>query len=213
MARYTGSSCKKCRRLETKLFLKGSKCFNNCVLSKREGATAGKRGGTGKKRRGKLSEYAIHLNEKQKARFSTGMGERQFSNLFKKATKTVGQTGENFLGLLETRLDNIVRRAGFALSLRTARQIVFHGHILINNKKIDIPSYQVKEGDKITLSKEMANSPVVKFALEETEKRELRPSFLEYQADKNTATLVRQPARDEMSQTVNEQLIIEYYSK
>ena len=141
------------------------------------------------------------------------MGERQFSNLFKKATKTTGQTGENFLGMLETRLDNMVRRAGFAMSLRTARQIVFHGHVFVNGKKMDIPSYPVKEGQKITISTEMANSPIVKLALEEAEKRQLRPSFIEYQADKHTAVLTRKPTREDMSQAVNEQLIIEYYSK
>ena len=164
-------------------------------------------------RRAKLSEYGVRLQEKQKARFQSGMSEIPFRNMFDKASKLQGQTGENFLRLLETRLDNIVRRLGFAVSLKTARQIVLHGYVTVNGKPVNVPSFQVKPGDKVALSATLAENTQVKQGLVETEKRNQRPSFLEFDAEKLTGKLLRWPDRAEMSYPVNEQLIVEYYSK
>jgi len=209
MSRYTGPSCKKCRKLGCKLFLKGAKCYSNCVMDK----LASVKKGRGMQRRQKLSEYAVRLHEKQKARFISGMNETAFANLFGKATKATGQTGLQFLKYLETRLDNIVKRVGFATSTRTARQLVLHGHIKVNDKVVNIPSYEVQVGDRISIDAKLAGSVAVKQGLEDTEKRSLRPSFIQYDASKNTATLLRWPDRSESSYPVNEQLIVEHYSK
>lgn len=209
MSRYTGPSCKKCRKLGCKLFLKGTKCYTNCVMDKLASVKKGKGG----PRKAKLSEYGVRLYEKQKARFMSGMTEVPFANLFDKATKATGQTGEQFLKYLETRLDNIVKRTGFATSLRTARQLVLHGHIKVNDKVVNVPSYQVKVGDKVSIDAKLATSVTVKQGMEEADKRALRPSFLQYDASKNTATLLRWPDRSESSYPVNDQLIVEHYSK
>ncbi len=209
MSRYTGPSCKKCRKLGCKLFLKGTKCYTNCVMDKLASVKKGKGG----PRKAKLSEYGVRLYEKQKARFMSGMTEVPFANLFDKATKATGQTGEQFLKYLETRLDNIVKRTGFATSLRTARQLVLHGHIRVNDKVVNVPSYQVKVGDKVSIDAKLATSVTVKQGMEEADKRALRPSFLQYDASKNTATLLRWPDRSESSYPVNDQLIVEHYSK
>ena len=212
MSRYTGPSCKKCRKMSAKLFLKGTKCYTNCVMDKLAAAAAGKRG-KGGPRKAKLSEYGVRLQEKQKARIISGMGETPFSNLFAKAAKATGQTGEQFFKYLETRLDNIVKRAGFATSMRTARQLVLHGHIKVNEKTVNVPSYQLKPGDKIMLEGKLAGNVGVKQGLEDASKRSTRPSFLEFDASKNTATLLRWPDRGESSYPVNDQLIVEHYSK
>lgn len=209
MSRYTGPSCKKCRKLGCKLFLKGTKCYTNCVMDKLASVKKGK----GAPRKAKLSEYGVRLYEKQKARFMSGMTEVPFANLFDKATKATGQTGEQFLKYLETRLDNIVKRTGFATSLRTARQLVLHGHIKVNDKVVNVPSYQVKVGDKVSIDAKLATSVTVKQGMEEADKRALRPSFLQYDASKNTATLLRWPDKSESSYPVNDQLIVEHYSK
>ncbi len=209
MSRYTGPSCKKCRKLGCKLFLKGTKCYTNCVMDKLASVKKGKGG----PRKAKLSEYGVRLYEKQKARFMSGMTEVPFANLFDKATKATGQTGEQFLKYLETRLDNIVKRTGFATSLRTARQLVLHGHIKVNDKVVNVPSYQVKVGDKVSIDAKLAASVTVKQGMEEADKRALRPSFLQYDASKNTATLLRWPDKSESSYPVNDQLIVEHYSK
>ena len=213
MSRYTGPSCKKCRKLDCKLFLKGTKCYTNCVIDKLaavkvRGAKAG-----GKMRRAKVSEYGIRLQEKQKARLQSGMSEIPFRNMFDAAAKAEGQTGENFLRKLETRLDNVVRRLGFAVSLKAARQIVLHGYVTVNGKAVHVPSSQLRIGDKVSLDKALAENVQVKQGLTEAEKRNQRPSFLEYDAEKMTGKLLRWPDRAEMSYPVNEQLIVEYYSK
>ena len=209
MSRYTGPSCKKCRKLACKLFLKGTKCYSNCVMDKLANAKKGK----GIQKRAKLSEYAVRLHEKQKARFISGMTEVPFANLFERANKSTGQTGEQFLKYLETRLDNVVKRTGFASSLRAARQIVLHGHIKVNDKVVNVPSYQVKVGDKIALDSKLADNATVKQGLEDAQKRSLRPSLSEFDAATNTATLLRWPDRNESSYPVNDQLIVEHYSK
>jgi small subunit ribosomal protein S4 len=183
-------------------------------MDKLAAAAAGRRGGKiGGVRKAKLSEYGVRLQEKQKARFISGMGEVPFANLFHKATKATGQTGEQFFKYLETRLDNIVKRVGFASSMRTARQLVLHGHIKVNDKAVNIPSYQLKIGDKVSLDSRLAENVGVKQGLEDSVKRITRPSFLEFDASKNTATLLRWPDRSESSYPVNDQLIVEHYSK
>ncbi|XTP68889.1 small subunit ribosomal protein S4 [Parelusimicrobium proximum] len=165
------------------------------------------------KPKGKLSEYGVRLYEKQKAKFQSGMSEIPFRNLFDKASKLDGQTGEQFLRLLETRLDNIVRRIGFATSLKTARQLVLHRHIKVNGRVLNVPSYQLKIGDKVTLDPALKESVVVKQGLDDAEKRNIRPSFIEYNAEELTGKLLRMPDRAETSYGVNEQLIVEHYSK
>ena len=174
-------------------------------------AAATKRGG--KVRKAKVSEYGIRLQEKQKARLQSGMSEIPFHNMFATAAKAEGQTGENFLRKLETRLDNIVRRLGFAVSLKTARQLVLHGNVTVNGKAVNVPSYQLRIGDKVTLKSTMVENAMVKQGLTEAEKHNPRPSFLEYDAEKLTGKLLRWPDREEMSYPVNEQLIVEYYSR
>jgi small subunit ribosomal protein S4 len=176
-------------------------------------AAAKTKGGKGGLRKPKLSEYGVRLYEKQKARFISGMAEVPFANLFSKATKATGQTGEQFLKYLETRLDNIVKRAGFASSLRAARQIVLHGKIKVNDKTVNVPSYQVKVGDKVVVDAKFAQGVLVKQGLDAAQKRFLRPSFLDYDADKRMATLLRWPDKSESSYPVNDQLIVEHYSK
>jgi len=211
MARYTQASCKKCRKHQTKLFLKGSKCYSKCILDREKAPVRGKF--SGGKPRSKQSEYSVRLAEKQKARIAAGMTERPFSNLFAKASRSEGQTGEIFLRYLETRLDNVVRRLGFAMSLKFARQLVLHKHVKVNARVVNIPSFQVRPGDKVALDLRLKENTVVKAGLEETEKRSLRPSFLEFDAGTLTGKLSRWPDRAEVSYPVQEQLIVEHYSK
>ncbi|MFA5162632.1 MAG: 30S ribosomal protein S4 [Elusimicrobiales bacterium] len=212
MARYTGPSCKKCRKLDTKLFLKGGKCYSSCVMERRS-AKPPMRGGSGRSFRSKQSEYAVRLAEKQRARRMIAMTEQPFRNTFARAAKTPGKTGEIFLRFLETRLDNIARRIGFATSLKTARQMVKHGHVKVNDKKVDIPSYQLKPGDRVSISSAAAETLVVRQGLEAAEKRSLRPSFITYDAAAREGKLLRWPDRGEMSFPVKELLIVEHYSK
>jgi len=171
------------------------------------------RKGAPTKKRTKLSDYGVHLREKQIVRLMSGMNEVPFRNLFAKSSKTRGKTGETMLRFLETRLDNIVRRLGFAVSLKTARQIILHGHIKVNGKDVNIASYGVKPGDKITLDPKMTEAVPVKQGLGETQKRSLRPSFLEFDPQTYTGKLLRWPDRSEMSYPVKEQLLVEFYSK
>jgi len=214
MARYTGPSCKKCRKLDTKLFLKGSKCYTACVMERRAAKQVRPGGHAGGKSfKGKKSEYAVRLAEKQCARHMIGMTEQPFRNVFARAEKMPGQTGESFLRFLETRLDNITRRIGFAVSLKAARQLVRHGQIKVNDKKVSIPSYQVKPGDKVAITAASAGTVGVQQSLEAAEKRSLRPSFVSYDAAAREGKLLRQPDRGEMSFPVKEQLIVEFYSK
>ncbi|MFH1620097.1 MAG: 30S ribosomal protein S4 [bacterium] len=210
MSRYTGPSCKKCRKAETKLFLKGVKCYSHCVLD-RAAPVGGRRGAF--KPRVKLSEYAKHLKEKQKARIMAGMNETPFENLFKKASKTRGSTGETLLRFMETRLDNIVRRLGFAVSMKASRQLVCHCHVRVNDRVVNVSSYHVKPGDRISLVPGAAKIMLVKQGLEHAEKRATRSSFLEFDAQTLAGKLLRWPDRGEMSFPVQDQLIVEHYSK
>ena len=200
MARYTGSSFKQARRVGFSLLESGKE------LARRPYGP----GQHGNSRRGKLSDYGIQLKEKQKVRFMYGMNERQFKNTFKKAEKIKGVKGTNFLRLLESRLDNLVYRTGFASTRRGARQLVNHGHVTVNGKKVDIPSYQVKVGDVISLRDKDKNLKVVAESLSKVNKR---VDFIKYDEKKMECTYVRLPERNELNADINESLIVEFYNK
>jgi len=197
-----------CRREQTKLFLKGEKCYTKCVLDNRPMPP-----GNAKPQRGKPSEYQIRLREKQKLRRMISMTETPFRTMMERASRSRGNAAAELMIGLETRLDNIVRRSGFASSLSTARQLVQHRKIRVNGNRVNIPSYHVKEGDVVSLDQRMKDNPGVKLSLEFTEKRTIRPSYLEYDAENLAAKVARRPTREETSFTVNDQLIVEYYSR
>ena len=200
MARYTGSSWKLSRRLGISLSGTGKE------LDKRPYAP----GQHGPNQRKKLSEYGLQLQEKQKLRHMYGVNERQFRNLFDIAGKMTGKHGENFMILLETRLDNVVYRLGLARTRRQARQLVNHCHILVDGKRVDIPSYRVKAGQTITLREKSRNLEVVKEAVEVNN---FVPDFLTFDADKLEGTFTRLPERSELPAEINEALIVEFYSR
>jgi len=209
MSRYIGPVCRLCRREGTKLFLKGEKCFTKCILEKRKGIPGMHVSGRIKK----ASEYNKRLREKQKLRRMISVGERPFRNYFERASRLKGLTGENLLRLLETRLDNVTQRLGFAVSKAGARQIVLHGHILVNGKSVNIPSYQLKPGDSITLKENARTNPFYQKWWTESEKNSTIPAWLERETAQFTGKVKNWPMRDEMSFAVNEQLIVELYSK
>lgn len=207
MARYLDSKCRLCRREGTKLFLKGERCFSpKCPLEKKGAVAPGQHG---LKMRRRLSEYGVQLREKQKAKRTYGVLERQFRRYFKKAFKKRGVTGEALLQLLESRLDNVVYRLGFVPSRSVARQVVRHGHILVDGKKVDIPSYQVKPGQVINLNPKAMKMEVVKKSL--AEKKKEIPSWLQKKAA--VGKIIRLPTRGEIGADIAEQLIVEYYSR
>ncbi|SDM27150.1 30S ribosomal protein S4 [Bacillus sp. OK048] len=200
MARYTGSSWKISRRLGISLSGTGKE------LEKRPYAP----GQHGPNQRKKLSEYGLQLQEKQKLRHMYGVTERQFRNLFDKAGKMGGVHGENFMILLESRLDNVVYRLGLARTRRAARQLVNHGHILVDGSRVDIPSYRLAAGQTISLREKSRNLDVVKEALEVNN---FVPDFLTFDADKLEGTFTRSPERSELPAEINETLIVEFYSR
>jgi small subunit ribosomal protein S4 len=200
MARYTGSSWKISRRLGISLSGTGKE------LEKRPYAP----GQHGPNQRKKLSEYGLQLQEKQKLRHMYGVTERQFRNLFDKAGKLGGVHGENFMVLLESRLDNVVYRLGLARTRRAARQLVNHGHILVDGARVDIPSYRLKAGQTISLREKSRNLDVVKEAIEVNN---FVPDFLTFDADKLEGTFTRLPERSELPAEINETLIVEFYSR
>ena len=200
MARYTGPANKKSRRLGF------STLENGKDLARRPYAP----GQHGKERRKKLSEYAIHLAEKQKIRFTYLVSEKQFRKTFDKASKMKGKAGENLLILLESRLDNMVYRLGMARTRRSARQIVNHGHILVNGKKVDIPSYTTKVGDIISVKENSLNHPAIIDAIEQNA---TVPAYLEMDKKKLSGKYVRVPERSELNSEINEQLIVEFYNR
>ena len=199
MSRYTGSVNKQARRV-------GFSVLENGKDLKRPYGP----GQHGNKRKAKPSNYAIQLTEKQKVRFTYGLNERQFKTLFNKAAKLKGVHGENFLKLLESRLDNLVFRMGLANTRRGSRQLVNHGHILVNGKKVDIPSFQVKFGDVISIKESSLEHKAIKDALEA--KRAV-PAYLDFNEKTLSATYVRYPERNELSMDINESLIVEFYSR
>ncbi len=200
MARYTGPNYKQARRVGFSITETGKE------LARRPYGP----GQHGKDRKGKLSDYGTQLKEKQKVRFMYGLNERQFRKTFDEAAKLQGIHGTNFLRLLESRLDNLVYRAGFASTRRGARQLVNHGHVTVNGKKVDIPSYRVKVGDVISLKEDDKNLKVVEEALSKITKR---VDFITYDENKKEATFVRLPERNELNADINEALIVEFYNK
>lgn len=200
MSRYTGASYRKSRRLGFSILENGKE------LAKKPYAP----GLHGQKRAKKLSNYGIQLQEKQKVRFMYGLTEKQFAHTFEKASKMKGIAGENFLKLLESRLDNVVYRMGLANTRRGARQLVNHGHILVNGECVDIPSYTVKVGSTISVKEKSLNHPAMKQALENTLNR---PAYVEFDDKKMTGTYLRLPERSELNADINESLIVEYYNR
>ena len=200
MARYTGPSYKQARRVGFSISETGKE------LSKRPYGP----GQHGNARKGKSSDYGTQLKEKQKVRFMYGLNERQFHKTFLEAEKMQGIHGTNFLRLLESRLDNLVYRLGFATTRRAARQLVNHGHVKKKKKKVDIPSYRVKVGDTISLKEDDKNLKVVEESLAKTTKR---VDFVSYDENKKEGTFVRLPERNELNADINEALIVEFYNK
>ena len=206
MSRYTDANCKLCRREGQKLFLKGERCYSSKCAIERRNYAPGQHGQARKKQ----SDYGNQLREKQKAKRFYGMQETQFRNLFEKAAKRQGKTGENLLILLETRLDNAVFRLGFAASRKEARQLVTHGHFTVNGKKADIPSMEVKAGDVIAVKEKSQKSPKFK---EIKEMSITVPAWMEVNIDKLEGKIVAMPRREEIDTPIAEHLIVELYSK
>jgi small subunit ribosomal protein S4 len=206
MARYSDASCRLCRREGQKLFLKGERCYSTkCAIEKRNYAP----GQHGQSRK-KVSEYGLQLREKQKAKRFYGVLESQFRNYFDKAEKKKGITGENLLIMLETRLDNVVFRMGFASSRKEARQLVRHGHFTINGRKQNIPSFAVKAGDVIKVKEKSVSSPKFK---EIKEMSISVPSWITVDVAKLEGKVVAMPSRDDIDTPIAEHLIVELYSK
>ncbi len=200
MARYTGPSYKKARHVG----------FSTSETGKELARRPYGPGQHGNDRKGKLSDYGTQLKEKQKVRFMYGVNERQFRKTFEEAAKMKGIQGTNFLRLLESRLDNVVYRIGFATTRRGARQLVNHGHVTVNGKKVNIPSYRVKPGDVVAMKENDKNLKIVAESLAKVTKR---VEFINYDEGKMEATYVRMPERNELNADINEALIVEFYNK
>ncbi|MEA2083120.1 MAG: 30S ribosomal protein S4 [Thermodesulfobacteriota bacterium] len=209
MARYRGAVCRQCRRENLKLFLKGDRCYSDKCSFERRAYPPGQHGQV---RIRKASDYAIQLREKQKVRRMYGMLEGQFKKFFKIAESRKGITGENLLVLLETRLDNTVFRLGFAGSRNQARQIVRHNHVLVNGKRVNIPSYQVSVGDEITIKEKSRKVAVINEALAAVVRRGV-PAWLAIETENHKGTVKALPAREDITMPIQEQLIVELYSK
>ncbi|HYM50735.1 MAG TPA: 30S ribosomal protein S4 [Candidatus Limnocylindrales bacterium] len=208
MASYHDAVCRHCRREGVKLFLKGEKCFTKCTLERR----AMPPGMHTQVRRRKVSDYGLQLRAKQRARRIYFLLEGQFRNYFDRASTMPGVTGLNLLRLLETRLDNVVYRMGFAASRRDARQLVSHRHFAVNGRTVNISSYQVRVGDEVAVRQGSQEIERIKTALEAGEHRTL-PPWLSVDRDHLTGKIVSQPTRDDIDQTIQEQLIVEFYSR
>ncbi|MCI2058971.1 MAG: 30S ribosomal protein S4 [Oscillibacter sp.] len=209
MARYTGAVCRLCRREGQKLFLKGDRCYTEKCSLDRRGYAPGMHGNARNK---KLSEYGVQMREKQKAKRYYGVLESQFRDYFEKANKKTGMTGENLLAILETRLDNVVYRLGYAMSRAEARQLVRHGHFTVNGKKVNIPSFLVKTGDVIDLKDDSRSLSKIKGSLEANASRVI-PKWLDFDKNKATAKVIAEPAREDIDLPIEEHLIVELYSK
>ncbi|MBL4936119.1 30S ribosomal protein S4 [Clostridium sp. YIM B02515] len=206
MARYTGAHCRICRREGMKLFLKGDRCYTDKCAFARRGYAPGQHGQSKKK----LSNYGVQLREKQKAKRIYELLEGQFRRYFEKADRMKGMTGENLLRLLEMRLDNVVFRLGYGSSRREARQLVNHGHFLVNGKKVDIPSYGLSAGDVITVADKSRSSERFKMFAENPK---ALPNWLQGNVENFEAKVVAEPSRADIDVPVNETLIVELYSK
>jgi small subunit ribosomal protein S4 len=209
MARYIGPVCRLCRRESMKLFLKGERCYmEKCAIEKRNFVP----GQDGKSRRSKLAGYGVQLREKQKVKRIYGVLESQFRRYFEQAERTRGITGETLLQLLERRLDNVAYRLGLATSRPQARQLVRHGHLTVNGRKVDIPSYSVKPGEVIAVRTSSHKLPAILHALEEVKGRGV-PEWLQRDGEGLSATIGSVPTREQINLPVQEQLIVELYSK
>lgn len=209
MGRYTGAVCKLCRREGVKLFLKGDRCYTEkCAISRRNYPPGYKK----IQGRGKLSDYGIRLREKQKLKRIYGILERQFRNYFEKAANQKGITGDNLLRFLERRLDNLVFRMGLAITRSQARQFVRHGHVLVNGKKADIPSYLIKQNDKVTLAEKSKSMKAVEIAMNVSSQRVI-PEWIQVSKETMEAVVSRLPERKDIDIPVEEQLVVELYSK
>jgi small subunit ribosomal protein S4 len=212
LARYTGPVCKLCRREGEKLFLKGSRCLTPKCAIERRPYPPGQHGRDSQFRRGRASDYLLQLREKQKMRRIYGVFERQFSNYFRKAEQRSGLTGTNLLTLLESRLDNVVYRLGFAESRAQARQLVQHGHIMLNGRKTNVPSALVKAGDSVSIRSESTGNNYFKALRQELDDRRV-PRWLHLDAKNLSANVMQLPSREDIDVSLNEQLVVEYYSR
>ncbi len=206
MAKYTCADCRQCRREGQKLFLKGERCTSKKCAMERRPVPPGQHG-TGRK---KASEYSVQLREKQKAKRAYGLLEKQFHGYYEEAERMRGVTGENMLALIERRLDNVVYRMGIGASRAQCRQIVNHGHITVNGKSVDIPSYQVKVGDVIAVSESKKDNAIFK---ELRGARIVMPKWLEFDTETLVGKIIDNPKREDIDLNINEQLIVELYSK
>jgi small subunit ribosomal protein S4 len=211
MSRYVGPSCRLCRREGTKLFLKGTKCLTEKCPVERRAYAPGQHGQTGGRQR-KASEYAKQMREKQKVKRMYGLSERQFRNTFEDVTREPGVKGTNLLVALETRLDNVVYRMGFASSRKAARQLITHGHIEVNGHRVDIPSYRAIAGEEVRVAASSRENISVKLA-QESASRGQPVSWLSVDTDKAAGRLLERPTRDAIPINAQEQLIVELYSK
>jgi small subunit ribosomal protein S4 len=211
MARYTGPVCKLCRRENQKLFLKGQKCYTEKCPMERRAYPPGQHGPAQQRRR-KQSDYAVQLREKQKVKRIYGMSEKQFRGLFERANHVAGVTGENLVIALETRLDNVVFRMGFAQSRSQARQLVRHKHVQVNGRRVDVPSFHVRAGDEVSVREKSKNILPVEASLE----ARTRPALMDWLAldeKQRVGRMLRTPIRTDIPLAVQEQLIVELYSK
>jgi small subunit ribosomal protein S4 len=209
LARYTGSVCRLCRRENLKLFLKGDRCFSDkCAFDRRSYAP----GQHGQNRRGKVSDYGIQLREKQKVKRMYGLSEKQFRLLFQRADGMKGITGTNLLTLLERRLDNVVYRMGFVNSRTQGRHFVRHNHFLVNGKKVNIPSYRVEIGDRVEVRDKSKKVQVINDAFVAVVRRGL-PQWFELEKEMMAGTIKAAPVREDLTMPIQEQLIVELYSK
>ena len=209
MATYRGPVCRLCRREGLKLYLKGERCFKeSCAIEKRNFPP----GQHGKNRRSKISGYGLQLREKQKVRSIYGVLERQFQNYFEKASRQKGVTGENLLAMLERRLDNAVYRLGFASSRAQSRQLVGHGHILVNSSKVNIPSFQIQQGDIVSVKEKSQKVSNIAAAVEMVGGRGV-PDWLELDSLNYSGKVLTLPKRDNVNLPVQERMIVEFYSK
>lgn len=209
MGRYIGPVCRLCRREGVKLYLKGERCYSpRCAMERRPYPP----GQHGQRRARRPSDYAVRLREKQRLRRIYGISETQFRNLFEEASRKKGVTGTVFLGLLESRLDNVVYRLGFAQSRRQARQMVRHGHILVNGKRVDLPAYRLKPGDEVAIAERSKNLDFIRQNLEAMKGRKVGP-WLSLDVEAMKGRFLRLPDREDLALPVNEQLVIEFYSR
>ena len=212
MARYTGPVCKLCRREGDKLFLKGARCFSPKCAMERRAYPPGQHGrGFGMRRRRRPSDYARQLREKQKARRIYGVLERQFRRYYREAMRRTGMTGENLLVILESRMDNVVYRMGFASSRNQGRQLLRNGHFLVNDKRVDIPSYQVRKDDVVSVKERSLEILPIMIAVDTGDRTV--PEWMDVNVEERTITIKDLPSREQIDTQIQEQLVVELYSK